>query len=131
MLIVGAIYLVAGLLFADLASSASSHQMVVAWRLAAWVVSAIAFGAHIGYELFRLGNSPPRTALHASLGAAIGALGLAAAASIHALTAATHPHFPAWALVVWPLITAIPAFVVALAVAAVLARTRVTPADKS
>jgi hypothetical protein len=68
-LVVGGVYLVAGILFAALAKSASSHQMVVAWRLAAWVISASA-------------------------------------------------------LAVWPVITALPAFLVALASAAVLARAR-------
>src|SRR6266851_3530728 len=31
---------------------------VQAWRLAAWVVSAIGYAAHIAYERFRLQNSP-------------------------------------------------------------------------
>ena len=36
---------------------------VQAWRLAAWVVSAIGYAAHIAYERFRLRNAPSASAL--------------------------------------------------------------------
>ena len=45
--IVGVVYLVAGLVFGALAGAAGSHQMRVAWRLAAWATSAAAFASHI------------------------------------------------------------------------------------
>jgi vacuolar-type H+-ATPase subunit I/STV1 len=121
-LLVGVLYLVTGLVFAALAKSAASNQVRVAWRLAAWVISAAAFAAHIGYEQVRLRSSPRTTALHASLAVALGAFGLAVAASLHAQ--AVHRHFPAFALAVWPVLTALPAFVVALVAAAVLTRAR-------
>jgi hypothetical protein len=121
-LIVGVLYLVAGLVSAALAKSAASDQARVAWRLAAWVISAVAFGAHIGYEHVRLRSSSRTTALHASLAVGLGAFGLAVAATVHAQAA--HKHFPAFALVLWPLLTALPAFVVALAAAAILTRAR-------
>jgi hypothetical protein len=123
-LIVGVLYLVAGLLFAALARSAASNQMRVAWRLAAWAVSAATFAAHIGYEQIRLRSSPGITALHAALAVGLGAFLLAVAASLHARTASMSHPFPAIALVVWPVMTALPAFVAAFAVAALLARTR-------
>jgi len=122
LLLVGVLYLVAGLVFAALAGSAGSNQVRAAWRLAAWVISAAAFAAHIGYEQVRLRTSPRITALHASLAVALGAFGLAVAASLHGQ--AVHRHFPAFALVLWPVLTALPAFVVALAAAAVLNRAR-------
>src|SRR2546426_1746206 len=37
-----------GITFAALAHGAGSNQMRVTWRLAAWVISAAAFAAHIG-----------------------------------------------------------------------------------
>jgi hypothetical protein len=123
-LFLGVVYLVVGILFAALAKSAASNQVRVAWRLAAWVISAAAFAAHIGYAHVRLRSSPGTTALHASLAVGLGAFALAIAASLHARTASTHQHFPALALAVWPVVTALPAFVVALALAAVLARAR-------
>src|SRR5690349_8654197 len=81
--LVGIIYVVVGVAFAALAAGADSHQGVVAWRLAAWVLSGVAFVAQIAYEQTRLGSTPRTAAFHAALAAAIGAFGLAAAALIH------------------------------------------------
>jgi hypothetical protein len=97
------------------------------WRLAAWVVSAGAFAAHIWHEHRRLESSARITAFHASLAVALGALGLAVGASIHGLTASSPHRFPVLMLLVWPRITAVPAFVVALAVSAGLAWLRRAP----
>jgi hypothetical protein len=124
-LLVGAVYLVAGMVAAQLSGSADSSQSRVAWRLAAWVISAIAFAWHIGYERFRLRSSPRTTAQHTSVAVGLGAFALAAAASVHAQMA--HKHFPAFALAVWPVMTAVPAFVVAFVAAAVLTRVQRSP----
>jgi len=121
-LFVGVLYLVAGLVSAALARTAGSNQVRDAWRLAAWVISAAGFAAHILYEHVRLRSAPRTTALHASYAVALGAFGIAVAASLHGQ--AVHKHFPAVALVAWPVLTAVPAFVVALAVAALLTRMR-------
>src|SRR5437879_3402685 len=95
------------------------------WRLAAWVISAAAFGAHVWHEHFRLRNSPRTTAWHASAAVALGAFGLAVAARIHAhVTGSGNPHLLTFALVAWPVLAGLPAFVVALAAAAGLASTR-------
>jgi len=122
-LLVGLVYLTAGLCFATLAGWAGSAQMRVAWRLAAWVISAAAFAVHIGYEHVRLRSTPRTTALHVSLGVALGAFALAVAANLHAPAASSqqHSHALARALVLWPALTALPAFLVALVVAAGLA----------
>ncbi len=121
----GIVYLVIGIVFGALANVAASNEMRVMWRLAVWLLSAVAFAVHIGYEHFRFHNSPRSTALHASLGAAIGAFALAAAANVHALWAGQgNQLLLALALVLWPIITAVPAFPVALVIAAVLARMR-------
>lgn len=94
------------------------------WRLAAWLASAAVAAAHIGYEHFRLNSSPRATALHAAVAVALGAFLLAVAATVHAVMVPSHA--PSWryllALVLWPIFTALPAFLVALVVAAVLAR---------
>jgi hypothetical protein len=125
LLIFGFFYVVAGLGFGEIAGSASSIQMRTMWRVAAWLTSAVAFTAHIGYEHFRLRNSPVTIALHAALAAALGAFGLAAAANVHGQSVATANHrLLAIALAVWPIMTALPAFLVALALAAGLARAR-------
>lgn len=127
-LFVGIVYLVAGLVFGALAGAAGSQQLRVAWRLAAWATSAAAFAVHIWYEQIRLRHSAATTAFHAALAVAIGAFGLAAAASVHAFR--VQKHFPASALLSWPIVTGLPAFVVAFVAAAVIAWLHRPPAQQ-
>ena len=63
----GVTYALVGIVFA----LPAAHAQL--WRLAAWVVSAVAYAAHICYERFRLENSHRRTALHVASAAALGA----------------------------------------------------------
>ena len=120
LMLVAVAYAAIGIVFAALAVDAN-HVRV--WRLAAWVASAVVAAAHIWYEQYRLGSSPRPTALHAAGAVALGAFGLALAANVHWLVAGTHGQRPPLlALPVWPVVTAVPAFLAALAVAAVLAR---------
>src|SRR5262245_10625071 len=125
-LFVGSMYLVAGIVFGELAGRAASGQGRVAWRWAAWLVSGVVFGAHILYEQVRLRTSPKFAALHVSAAAAVGAFGLAAAANVHAYVASAHEHvlMLALSLAIWPLMTALPAFLVALVAALLVARVR-------
>jgi hypothetical protein len=88
------------------------------WRLAAWAISAIVFAFHIGYEHFRQRNSTGAIALHAALAVAVGALGLAVAANVHEIVVTpSYRHSLAVALIAWPVLTGLPAFVVALVAA--------------
>jgi hypothetical protein len=125
-MVAGTAYLLAGVVFGELAGRATSMQERMGWRWAAWAVSAIAFGIHIAYGQLRLRNRPRRTAFHAALGAAIGAFGLAAMANIHSLSVSPDKHSTllVLSLVIWPVLTALPAFVVALVAAFLLARVR-------
>ena len=111
------VYLLIGRLFA----LPTDH--VRGWRLAAWLVSGAAYAAHIGYEHFGLHNSASVTAFHVALAVAIGAMGLAVAGMMHSLSTASVIR-PTWllALVIWPAVSAVPAFLVALVAGAVLAR---------
>ena len=109
--ILGLWYAFVGIVFAWPASHAK------AWRLAAWGVSAVAYAAHICYERFRFRNSPRLAALHVALAAALGAFGLAVGANIHSLSVGTsheHRRLLLLALGLWPILTALPAFLVAL-----------------
>jgi hypothetical protein len=117
------VYLVIGLTFGEFSGRATTDAMRLLWRRLAWILSGAGFAAHVAYGQFRLGNAPRRTAMHASAAAALGAGALAVAANLHELMA-TSSYRPsmAVALVAWPLLTAIPAFVVAMALAAVLNR---------
>ena len=114
-------YAVAGVLFAI----PLTH--VQFWRLAAWGVSGVLLATHIAYERFRLNSSPVTAAWHIGLGAAIGGFGIAAAANTHALLATTpnpNQKMLLLALAIWPIITGLPALLVALGVSAALARVR-------
>lgn len=123
MILFGAAYPIVGITFAVLANSADSNAMQVVWRLTAWLASAALFAVNVVYEHFRLRSSPLSTALRASLAVALGAFTVAAVANVQALWATPSNHRSlALALVVWPIVTAVPAFVVALAVASWLGR---------
>jgi uncharacterized protein (DUF486 family) len=118
-ILLGAVYFVVGIAFAAFARWSASNQMQTAWRLAAWLISAIAFAGHIWYERLRLRNSALTTALHTSMAAALGAFALAVAANIHRQqVASSHQRLLGFSLVAWPVLTAVPAFVVALLAAA-------------
>jgi hypothetical protein len=118
-ILVGVLYLAVGIAFGALAGAAASNQMRSFWRLSAYVVSAVVFAAHIAYEHFRLRNPARPAAWHASVAVAFGAFGLALVANSHDLGSASgyRPRMLI-AMVAWPLLTAVPAFIVAFAVAA-------------
>ena len=121
-IVAGLLYVVVGYGSAALDPSVPDRARF-AWRLTAWALSAAVFAAHIGHERSRLRAAPRTLAAHVAAGVALGAFLLAAAATVHAATAAEHA--PYWkfmlALVLWPIITAVPAFVVALIAGAGLA----------
>jgi hypothetical protein len=121
-LLIALFYAIAGVGLGALAGAAGSHQMVVAWRLAAWVLSAIAFAAHIWIDGVRYGFSCAQTAYHAALASGLGAFALGAGALYHSHRVQNAHPFPPLAMVVWLIMTAIPAFVVAYGVASVFRR---------
>ena len=115
----GIAYALVGIVFAVPATH------VKAWRLAAWIVSAIGYAVHIAYERFRLQTSPGSAALHVAFAVGLGAFGLAVGANIHSLSAGSttqHRQFLLFSLGIWPVITALPAFLVAFGTNVVLTR---------
>jgi hypothetical protein len=120
-ILVGLLYLAVAIATSTLAGAAASDPMRFFWRLSAFVMSAVVLAAHIAYEHSRLRNTARPTAWHASVAVAFGAFALALVANIHDLGSASgyRPRMLI-ALVAWPLLTAVPAFVVALAAAAAL-----------
>ena len=120
----GLAYLVIGLAFGALAANAATVETRQLWRFAAWFLSAIAFSFHLWYEFIRRQRAPFGTALRAAAAVAVGGFGLALAANVHArAVGATNRGFIV-ALVAWPLLLAVPAFIIAWAATAILARTR-------
>jgi len=122
--LLGLLYAFVGITFAI------PHERVKAWRLAAWVVSAVAYSAHIAYEHFRLGNTPLSAARHVAFAVALGAFGLAVGANIHSLRLSSpheHRHLLLLALGLWPLFTVVPAFFCALTTSWLLSRSSSRP----
>ena len=127
-LLLGLLYFLLGVGFATLASWAASNSTRVTWNRLGFLISVVAFALHIVYEHFRLRSSPLITATHVSIAVALGALALAVNANIHGYrVGSSNKRLLAIALVAWPAITAIPAFVVALVTASVLALRRRRP----
>ena len=117
--LLGAVYFVFGVAFAAFASRSASHSMRETWNRLGFLASAVAFALHIGYEHIRLRHAPLITAAHGSIAVALGALALAVSANVHGYRVGSgNQRLLAFALVAWPAITAVPAFVVALVVAA-------------
>ena len=127
-ILVGLLYPTIGVASSELAGAAASSQMQFFWRLSAFVISGVVLAAHIAYEHFRLRNAMWPTAWHAAVAVALGAFVLALMANIHDLVSASgyRPRMLI-ALVAWPMLTAVPAFIVALVVAAGLKRLGVRP----
>lgn len=124
-LLVGLLYPAVGFASAALAGAAASSRMQFFWRLSAFVISGVVFAAHMSDEHFRRRNTARSTAWHASVAVAVGGFALALAANIHELgSASSYRPRMLIALVAWPLLTAVPAFLVALVVAAGLGMKR-------
>jgi uncharacterized membrane protein YhaH (DUF805 family) len=103
-------YAVVGVAFGALANASTAAHGRAAWRVAAYAVSALLFASQFTVEYRRADQSPSGMAAYCALAVAVGAFALAAAAHL-------------WtALVVWPLVTAVPAFVVAWAAGKLLTR---------
>ena len=121
-LLAGVLYLVIGVVSSALAGAAATPKTQFFWRFSAFVMSGLVFAAHLALEHFRLRRATWPAAWHTSMGVAFGGFAFALAANIHDLGSASgyRPRM-LLALVAWPLVTAVPALVVAL-VAAALAR---------
>ena len=92
-------------------------------RLAAWALSGIVFVAHIAHERVARGSSNALMAKRVTLAVAIAALGLAIAGPLYARWVAGRPIPPVLpALVLWPLETAVPAYLVARVIGPVVRR---------
>ena len=124
-LLAAVLYPAVGIGFAFLDSYAEPSRIRF-WRLTAWLVSAIVFSAHLVYEQ-RWNPSPLRTASHTSMAVALGAFILACWILAHArvINASQGPLAPL-ALILFPLLTGLPAFVIALVAAGLASKLRRT-----
>jgi hypothetical protein len=113
-------YTVFGFATAGLAGAAGSSGRTF-WRLAGWLLPLATFVVHIWYDRIRVGNATTKVALHAATAVAAGALVIAAGLPVASHWGERGSH--AWlSLVLWPIVTGVPAFVAALVMASILGR---------
>ena len=116
-------YVVIGVATADFAGGAATSQMRTAWRLAGWLLSLAVFLVHLGYEHVRTRNSNARGALRTASAVAIAALVLALVGPVRShWTASDFGRAVILSVVLWPIVTGVPAFLVSLLGGMVLRR---------
>lgn len=124
-IICGAVYFLVGFIFSEFDLWAGSNYLKALSNPLAFLISGSAFAIHIGYEHFRLHNTPRVTAWHTAIAVALSAFALALKANIHDLGSAIgYRSKMLIALPAWPILTGVPAFIVALLVALGLSLTR-------
>jgi len=119
--IAGVAYFTIGVVFGALAGSSGSTLGLKAWRWAAFALSLVVFLVHVRFDHQRFRNTLT-TARHVAIGVALGGFLLAAMATARATLVEGTPRRLLVALIVWPLLTGIPAFVAAWILATFLER---------
>ena len=119
--IAGVAYFTIGVVFGALAGSSGSTLGLKAWRWAAFALSLVVFLVHVCFDHQRFRNAIT-TARHVAIGVALGGFLLAAMATARATLVEGTPRRLLVALIVWPLLTGIPAFVAAWILATFLER---------
>jgi hypothetical protein len=123
LLLAAAAYTGIGVVTAALSGAAATSQGRTGWRLTAWLLSFAVFGAHTWYARFALRDARLRVAVQTSLGVALGALSLAALGPVRSHWSSDNlSRTAALSLILWPVITGIPAFGGSLVLLSVLDR---------
>ena len=117
----GVAYFAIGVVFGALAGNSGSVQGLKAWRWAAFALSMVVFLLHVRFDHQRFRNALT-TARHVAIGAALGGFLLAAMATARATLVEGTPQRLLVALIAWPLLTGVPAFIAAWILATLLAR---------
>ena len=122
-LLVASLYVVVGIVTAALARSASTVQVRDVWRLVAWLFSLVVFAGHVVYERVRAGNPSKRAAMQAAGAVALAAFVLAVVGPVRSHWDSTDfRRVTVLSVALWPILTGVPAFLVALAGASILGR---------
>lgn len=118
---VGVAYVTIGLVTGELAAAAASIQTRNAWRLAAWLSSFAILIAQFVYDRRGSGSTAGSTARHVAGAVALGAFGLAVVGPVRThWGGANFWHTAVLSVVVWPVMTGVPAFVVAFVAGSIL-----------
>lgn len=121
-LLAGAAYVLVGTGTAIVAGMAPSSAGVKGWRFAAWLLSVVVFAVHFAIERDRDGRRMS-VAARVALAVGIGAFGVAALGPLRMhWTEPARLKLVMLSLVAWPVLTGVPAFVVALVGGIVLDR---------
>jgi hypothetical protein len=115
-------YVVIGIVTADLASAATSTHGKSIWRFVAWGVSLVVFSTQLFAERVRLNNKTLTSALHTAAAVALGALVLAAAGPVRTHWGTDSEQRALIALLLWPALTGLLSFLVALGAGTLLGR---------
>ena len=116
-------YVVIGIATATLAGSAATPQTRTAWRLAGWLLSLAVFLVHFGYEQVKTGTSDARGALRTAAAVALAAFVLALVGPVRMhWSTSDFGRVVMLSVVVWPIATGVPAFLVSLLGGMVLRR---------
>jgi hypothetical protein len=123
LILVGLLYTVVGFGTGEMARMASSVRAGNIWRLAGWVLSFLVFAGHLVYER-RWRSKPTATAAwHIAVAVGVGAFVLAIVGPVRShWGAADFGRATLLSLLLWPIVTGVPAFLVALIVGSVLGR---------
>lgn len=114
LLLAAAAYVVAGIGTAALAGMTTSAGGVKGWRAAAWLLSLAVFAIHFAIE-HRRRVRPSSVALQVALAVSLGAFGVAALGPLRAHWAdPSRLRLALLSVVAWPVLTGVPAFLVAL-----------------
>jgi hypothetical protein len=109
-------YVIIGVVTAALAGSAASPAGTTSWRLAGWGLSLAVFIVHLVASRRRGSGSLGGAAARVALAVAVGALVLAVAGPVRSHWGEPEiARVAALSIVLWPLLTGLPAFVAALA----------------
>jgi hypothetical protein len=109
-------YGVVGIVTARLAGAASAQQVRAGWRLTGWLLGLAVFSGHLAFEHRRIGAPLRTSATRVATAVAVGALALAIVGPIRAHWGASDAGRTfALSLVMWPIITGVPAFLLGLA----------------
>ena len=121
----GVTYFLIGRIFSALAAANWNDRTY--WRLAAWAVSAVIFAGHTRIERTKFASTAARAALRAALASALGAFLIAVAAFVQPQVNSAPLGLRLAALVLFPPITMVPAFIVAWVLASTVWKPRDRP----
>lgn len=116
------LYVVVGYYPGEFARTASAIPVRNAWRLSAWLLSFVVFAGQVYYEKRRLGRALSATALDAAAAVALGAILVALVGPVRSHWGTDTQGRALAAVVIWPVMLGIPAFLAALAGGALLDR---------